>query len=132
MRCIRNVEERRDTRRWLRHVPGYPARQRGSRPFVSDDHAASLAELPDESGARVFRTAQKVAAALYASDLGCEGINLFLADGEAAGQEVFHIDLHVVPRFEEDGFSLTFGPDCANRVDREGLDKTAKRIRDAL
>jgi len=77
---------------------------------VSDDHAASLAELPDESGARVFRTAQKVAAALYASDLGCEGINLFLVDGEAAGHEVFHIELHVVPRFEEDGFSLTSVP----------------------
>ena len=87
---------------------------------MSDDHAASLAKLPDESGARVFRTAQKVAAALYASDLGCEGINLFLADGEVAGQEVFHIDLHVVPRFEEDGFSLTSGPDYADRLDRGG------------
>jgi hypothetical protein len=72
----------------------------------------------------MFRTAQKVAAALHASGLGCEGINLFLANGEAAGQEVFHVHLHVVPRFEGDGFGLTFGPDYPDTPDREGLDRT--------
>jgi histidine triad (HIT) family protein len=99
---------------------------------VPDNHAASLADLPEDAGAQLFRTAQKVAAALYASDLRCEGINLFLADGEAAGQEVFHVHLHVIPRFEGDGFGLTFGPDYADRPNREGLKLAAARIRDAL
>jgi histidine triad (HIT) family protein len=71
-------------------------------------------------------------AALYASGLRCEGVNLFLADGEAAGQEVFHVHLHVIPRFEGDGFGLTFGPDYADGSDRERLERTAERIRDAL
>ncbi|WP_262391732.1 HIT domain-containing protein, partial [Nocardiopsis sp. CNR-923] len=31
---------------------------------------------------------------------------MFLADGEAAGQEVFHAHLHVFPRFAGDGFSV--------------------------
>lgn len=99
---------------------------------VPDDHAASLADLPEDAGARLFRTAQKVAAALYDSGLGCEGVNLFLADGEAAGQEVFHVHLHVIPRFEGDGFGLTFGPDYADRPDREELERAAERIRGAL
>ena len=99
---------------------------------VPDDHAASLADLPEHPGARLFRTAQKVSAALYGSDLGCEGVNLFLADGEAAGQEVFHVHLHVIPRFEGDGFGLTFGPDHAYRPGREELEWAARRIRGAL
>ena len=99
---------------------------------VPDDHAASLAELPEGTGARLFRTARKVAAALYGSGLRCEGINLLLADGEAAGQEVFHAHLHVIPRFEGDGLGLTFGPDYANVPGREELERTAERIRDAL
>ena len=51
---------------------------------VPDDQAAYLTDLPEDAGARVFRTAQKVAA-LHDSGLGWEGVNLFLADGEAAG-----------------------------------------------
>jgi histidine triad (HIT) family protein len=99
---------------------------------TTDEHAARLADLPANTGARMFHIAQRIAAALYEGGLDCEGINLFLADGEAAGQDVFHVHLHVIPRFAGDGFGLRFGPDYANRPDRETLQVTAKRIRDAL
>ena len=36
----------------------------------------------------------------------CAGTNLFLADGVLAGQEVFHVHLHVIPRTQRDGFGL--------------------------
>jgi histidine triad (HIT) family protein len=99
---------------------------------VPDDHAARLAHLRADAGARMFRIAQKIAAALYESGLDCEGLNVFLADGEAADQDVFHVHLHVIPRFYGDGFGLRFGPDYANMPDRETLEVTAKRIRDVL
>jgi histidine triad (HIT) family protein len=99
---------------------------------VPEEHAAHLADLPEDTGTHMFRTAQKVAAALYESGLDCEGVNLFLADGEAAGQEIFHVHLHVFPRFDGDGFGLRFGPGYADRPDRKELEETAKRIRDAL
>jgi histidine triad (HIT) family protein len=99
---------------------------------VPKDHASRLADLPEDTGAHMFRAAQKIAAALYESGLECEGVNIFLADGEAAGQETFHVHLHVIPRFAGDGFGLRFGPDYANMPDRETLEVTAKRIRDAL
>ncbi|MGH3145058.1 MAG: HIT family protein [Rubrobacter sp.] len=99
---------------------------------VPNNHAASLADLPEDAGAHMFRTAQKVAAALYGSGLECEGVNLFMADGEAAGQEVFHVHLHVFPRYAGDGFALAFGPGYSNRPDREELEDAARHIREAL
>jgi histidine triad (HIT) family protein len=66
--------------------------------------AASLAELPPTTGAEIFKIGQSIAAAIRKTDLRCEGITLFLADGVAAGQTVFHVHLHVFPRFKNDGF----------------------------
>jgi diadenosine tetraphosphate (Ap4A) HIT family hydrolase len=95
-------------------------------------HAAGLAELDQESGPHMFRTAQRVAQALRKSDLRCEGINLFLADGAVAGQEIFHVHLHVLPRYAGDGFGFKFGPHYGRRPPREDLDQAAKQIRTQL
>lgn len=62
-------------------------------------HAARLSELDDETGAHMFKIAMRISEALRRSGMKCEGINLFLVDGEAAFQEVFHVHLHVIPRF---------------------------------
>jgi histidine triad (HIT) family protein len=91
-------------------------------------HAERLAELEPGEGDAVFRLAGRAAAALYASDLRCDGVNFFLADGEAAGQEVWHFHLHVLPRFAGDGFGLCFPPDYRVR-DRSELDAVARALR---
>lgn len=95
-------------------------------------HAAHLADLKEEEGAQMFRVAQRVAAAVRECGVKCEGINFFLADGEAAGQEVFHVHLHVYPRFSGDGFSLNLPSDYQQRPPRTELNEIAKRIRVAL
>ena len=92
-------------------------------------HASSLAQLDEESGAHIFRTAQHIAKALRGSGLKCEGINFFLADGSAAGQEVFHVHLHVCPRYKDDGFGLRFGPEYGKRPTRKELDDIANKLR---
>jgi histidine triad (HIT) family protein len=61
-------------------------------------HVDSLEALNEELGARVFQVAHRLARALYRSGLPCEGVNMFLADGRAAFQDVFHVHLHVLPR----------------------------------
>jgi histidine triad (HIT) family protein len=93
-------------------------------------HAPDLAELDPEDGAQLFRVGQRAAAALYESSLLCEGVNFFLADGEVAGQEVFHVHLHVIPRFEGDGFGLRLPPDYRVR-ERAELDEAATAVREA-
>jgi len=92
-------------------------------------HAVGLHDLPEADGARVFTVAQRVAAALKASGLPCEGVNLFLADGEAAMQEVFHVHLHVFPRFTNDGFGLRFSETYTTKPPRSALEEAAGLIR---
>jgi len=93
-------------------------------------HAATLAELDPESGADLFRVGQQVAAAIRRSDLRCEGVNLFLADGEAAGQEVFHVHLHVIPRYRGDGSGFRFDGRGVSPPTRSALDQIAEKLRD--
>lgn len=99
---------------------------------IPNVHAAYLAALDDESGANMFLVAKRLAQALRDSSLNCEGVNFFLADGEAAFQEVFHVHLHVIPRYSGDGFGLTFGPHYSEKPDRSALDAAAEKIRNAF
>ena len=98
---------------------------------IPNQPAASLAELNDETAARMFNVARRIAATIRKSDIPCDGINLLLADGEAAGQEVFHSHLHVIPRIYGDGFRFrrTARPPTQ---DRDALNSIAGMIRKYL
>lgn len=95
-------------------------------------HAAHLADLEPETGGHLFQVGMKLAVALRRSQVRCEGVNLFLADGAPAGQRVFHVHLHVLPRFHGDGFGFRFGPNYFCRPNRTALDDVAESIRRAL
>jgi histidine triad (HIT) family protein len=99
---------------------------------IPNRHATYLADLVEDEGAQMFRISHRLAAALRQSGVKCEGVNLFLADGEAAGQEVFHVHLHVFPRFAGDGFGLKLPPGYQDLPERPELDEIAKRIREVL
>lgn len=99
---------------------------------VPRQHRAYLAELDARSAGHLFTVACELANALRHSGLPCEGVNLHLADGEAAGQEVFHVHLHVIPRFRGDGFGFKFGPDYGHWPAREELDGLASLISSTL
>jgi diadenosine tetraphosphate (Ap4A) HIT family hydrolase len=96
---------------------------------VPRGHAAGLADLDPDLGGHVFRVAQQMAAGLRRSGLRCDGVNLFLADGAAAFQEVFHLHLHVLPRWRGDGFKLGFK---AGKPSRAELDRQAAEVRAGL
>lgn len=63
------------------------------------------------------------------TELKAEGFNLFLADGAVAFQEVFHVHLHVIPRFTGDGFGLTFPRGYENKPPKEELEKVCEEIK---
>ena len=92
----------------------------------------TLAELPPEVGAHLFVVGQKVAAAVRASNPRVAGVNLFLADGTVAGQEIFHVHLHIIPRFAGDEFGFRFGPNYTNLPERHELDSIAAQIKQQL
>jgi histidine triad (HIT) family protein len=82
-------------------------------------HVAFLDDLDEETGAYLFTIAQRLSRALRRS-------------GEAAGQEVFHVHLHVFPRFRNDGFGLRMRPDYGVLPARSNLDVLAATIRAKL
>ena len=96
------------------------------------EHATHLADLDPGDGKALFAVAQRLAAAIRHSDLKPRGINLHLADGETAGQEIFHIHLHVIPRYRGDGFGLQLPAGYGPHADRERLDRDAAAITQAL
>lgn len=94
--------------------------------LVPREHATSMSDLDEENGVHAFRIAMRMQQAVRRSGVRCEGVNLFVADGEAAGQDVFHFHLHVIPRFEGDPFKIEADLKEAPRTE---LDRVAADIR---
>ena len=95
-------------------------------------HGAYLEDLPEGGVGPILETARKVAAALRRSGLKCEAVNLWIANGREAGQEVFHVHVHAIPRSRGDGFGLRAPPGSGRTADREELDRVATKIRGAI
>jgi len=95
-------------------------------------HAASIGEVDEVAAVAMWSLARRVAGALRVSGLRCEAVNLFLSDGAAAGQEVFHSHLNVVPRWPGDGFEIKFPPHYGAAAERKTLDDIAGRLRKRL
>ena len=91
-------------------------------------HFTDLADLPANIGAYLFQVAQQIALTLPKTGVKSEGVDLFLAHGEAAGQEIFHVHLHVIPRFSGDGFGFRFGPTYSNLPERSELEAIVSQI----
>ncbi|MBR1744013.1 MAG: HIT family protein [Lachnospiraceae bacterium] len=64
-------------------------------------HAANIFELPEEYCEKIMPVAKKCAAVLM-KVLSCDGINILQNNGEAAGQTVFHLHVHLIPRYKDD------------------------------
>jgi diadenosine tetraphosphate (Ap4A) HIT family hydrolase len=99
---------------------------------VPIEHATHLADLDPAEGQALFALAQRLTAAIRRSSLKPAGVNWHLADGEAAGQEVFHVHLHVIPRYRGDGFGLKLPPGYGPHADRVRLNNDAAAITQAL
>jgi histidine triad (HIT) family protein len=98
---------------------------------IPNEHCPALADLDPAVGAAMFVAAQRLGAALRDSGIRCQGLNFYLADGTAAGQEVLHIHLHIVPRFTGDGFGIRRTRLVEAPV-RQDLESIAHRIRASL
>jgi histidine triad (HIT) family protein len=106
----------------------HPASQ-GDLLVIPKVHATGLEDIDEALMTRLFGVVHLLARALRRSGMPCEGVNLFLADGEAAGQTVFHLHVHVFPRTAEDRFRLQVSWQERSRA---ALDDDAAQIRAAL
>ncbi|MDI6626734.1 MAG: HIT family protein [Rhodococcus sp. (in: high G+C Gram-positive bacteria)] len=82
---------------------------RGHLLVVPREHATDLNATHPDAAADVFRVGHTLARAVRHSDLRADGANLVINDGKAAFQTVFHLHLHVVPRWHRDRFRFAAG-----------------------
>lgn len=89
-------------------------------------HADNLYELPDETAAKAFVLAKKLAGKMT-DKLGCDGFNIVQNNGTVAGQTVFHFHLHLIPRYEDDAQQIAWNP---TEPSAEELDAVKELLKD--
>ncbi len=82
---------------------------RGHVIILTKKHYANLMEADDTVLSGIMIVAKKIATALKKT-YQCDGINILQNNGEASGQTVFHLHVHVIPRFKEDDIRIGWTP----------------------
>lgn len=94
---------------------------------VPKAHGAMLWDLEPEPATRAIAVAQRIAPAAK-SALGADGVMLMQLNGAAAGQTVFHVHFHVIPRWADRELRLH----ARGIVDPASLAPIAARISAAI
>lgn len=81
---------------------------RGHALVIPKAHSPNLFEASGEDLAAMTATAREVGRAIQ-STLNPDGINLVQANGPGAAQSVFHLHMHVLPRYMGDELKLNWG-----------------------
>lgn len=100
--------------------------------IIPKKHDERISDLDDSLTSKILVLAKKISKAILKSEIKSEGINYFLAEGEAAGQEIFHTHFHIIPRYKNDGFGLFFPEGYKNKHERQELDDAADKIKAVL
>lgn len=87
-------------------------------------HSRDLLDAEPDDVAAAARMAQRVATRVR-DELDAPGINLLQATGVVALQTVFHLHVHVLPRYPDDGFRVSFDRRAGEPAE---LDSMAARL----
>ena len=91
-------------------------------------HYENIFDVPRELIAYIHGVTKQIAFAVKRAT-NADGISIIQQNGKAAGQDIFHLHVHVIPRYEGQKMP-SFGE--ASEANREQLSKTAARIRKQL
>ena len=98
---------------------------------VPREHYESLEDIPHSLATHLFEVAMLLAPVVkHVGD--ADGLNILVNSGAAAGQDVFHYHVHVIPRRKDDGFDIPLPFSGSQMPDRTVLDANAARIIAAL
>ena len=123
-----SVELVREDRNWVAFFPPEPATP-GHTLIIPRIHVVDLWQADAELGADLMAAVILVGRAIQES-LTPDGMNLISSAGKTAEQTVFHLHLHVVPRWKRDGFGPIWPPE--GKFEDEELAGLAIRVRQAL
>lgn len=97
--------------------------------LITKMHYETLLEVPKQAFSALFSAAQNIAA-VQMKTLGAEGINWLQSSGTAAGQEIFHFHIHLIPRMSEDGVGWNWKPTLYETPDE--CDQLANLLKENL
>lgn len=92
---------------------------------IPKEHYATVFDIPEELVAQLHKVVKRVALAVR-EVTKADGISIIQQNGKAADQDVFHLHVHVIPRFE--GQKLTRFRETVE-TERENLNQVAVNIR---
>jgi len=95
---------------------------------IPKEHCETIYEIPDELIGRIHKIVKRTALAIKRAT-EADGITVIQQNERAAGQEIFHLHVHVVPRYE--GQKLPRFEEI-QEVNREKLNQAAANIRQYL
>jgi histidine triad (HIT) family protein len=95
---------------------------------VPKQHAENLFDVSRERAGHLFGVAHHIARAILRT-FGPDGLTIVQANGEAGGQTVSHLHVHLLPRFADDAVTLTLPP---TQPSAETLTQRASRLQQAL
>jgi histidine triad (HIT) family protein len=72
---------------------------------ISKEHYENIFDVPEESLSKISSVMKNVADAVK-KGVNADGISITQSNGKPAGQVIFHIHFHIIPRFKEDGLKL--------------------------
>jgi len=103
---------------------------RGHTLVATKKHYRDVFEMREGDVAKLYAFAYKVAKAVK-NAFNPAGLNFLQNNGIAAGQVVFHIHVHIIPRYEGDERKFKSGHGRL-AMSREELAEIAKKINNAL
>ncbi len=112
---------------WVAFFPLNPATP-GHTLVIPRQHVADLWQVEPPLDGVLMGAVIRVGRAIEAA-LKPEGMNLITSAGKTAEQTVFHLHLHLVPRWSKDGFGKIWP--TGDRYEDANLDGVAERIRAA-
>jgi histidine triad (HIT) family protein len=117
------IYEDEDTLAFLDIMP----RAEGHALVITKEKARDLFDVSPDALAKLMAVVQKLAPKLKQA-VGADGVLIQQFNGEAAGQTVFHLHVHIIPR--KAGEALK--PHAGKMEDHAKLAATAEKIRKAL
>lgn len=99
--------------------------------IVPKEHYETLHDVPREVAMHFFDVAMRIAPVIR-TIARADDMNIVVNSGPAAGQNIFHYHVHLIPRTAGDGFDIPLPFDGSQMPDRTMLDATAVRIIAAL
>jgi histidine triad (HIT) family protein len=98
---------------------------RGHALVVPRNHSRNLYEAPEEDLHHAVEASKRLALTMR-ERLGCDGVNLLNCCEPAAWQTVFHLHVHVIPRYDDDPLQLPVRP---REAERDTLSAVAAELR---